>query len=299
MATSSKLAAARPTPGASTTPAAYLRDKREVLPGRFLLTLSASDLAARTQAGQYAYVTDPAPLGMLLPAVAIAGFDRIAGTVELLTDGAANPCLEPLVSLAPGDPVALEGPLGRGFEIDSRSRYLLVVTDASGLARVRAIVSDAVAAGRQVTVLLGASSVSGVPPSTLLPDEAEYVVATADGSLGHQGSITDLVADYEAWADQCFAAGSSSLLATMTTLARGRDGRMGVARLGRRRARRGTPNASETRRKAWLQIALPHPAGCALGVCLGCVTRGAKGPLRICREGPAFAADELRTETNS
>ena len=50
----------------------------------------------------------------------------------------------------------------------------------------------------------------------------------------------------------------------------------------------------EARRKAWLQLALPHEAGCALGVCLGCVVTGAGRPLRACREGPAFAASELR-----
>ena len=40
-------------------------------------------------------------------------------------------------------------------------------------------------------------------------DEAEYVVATTDGSLGHRGEVTALLPEYEAWADQCFAAGST------------------------------------------------------------------------------------------
>jgi NAD(P)H-flavin reductase len=145
-------------------------------------------------------------------------------------------------------------------------------------------------------VLLGTRSVADVLPSSFLPDEVEYVVATTDGSLGHHGQISDVVQGYEAWADQCFAAGSPALLSRLATLAKGRDGRMGVARLGRRRGRRPERGGADARRRAWLQVGLRHDAGCALGVCAGCTADGADGPVRICREGPAFAASELRWE---
>jgi NAD(P)H-flavin reductase len=180
--------------------------------------------------------------------------------------------------------------------LDPRSRYLLVVADVDGLAWARAIVDEAVASGRQVTVLLGARTVAEVYPSSLLPDEAEYVVATRDGSLGHHGDVSDVVPEYEAWADQCFAAGSDELLSRLATLAKGRDGRMGVARLGRRRGRRPEPGGADVRRRAWLQMAIAHEAGCALGVCAGCTIDAVDGPVRVCREGPAFAASELRWE---
>ncbi len=228
-----------------------------------------------------------------MPAVPIAGFDRVEGSVVLHVPR-RSPLLEGLQGLRLGDPATLDGPLGRGFEIDSRSRYLLLVADGTGFPRVRACVDEAVATGRQVTVLLGAPSVARVVPSSQLPEEAEYVVATEDGSLGHHGPVTDLVSRYEAWADQCLAAGDSNLLQRMVALARGRDERMGVARLGRRRGRRPVAVRPETRRRAWLQVALPHVAGCALGVCLACVADGADGPVRVCREGPTFTAEELR-----
>ncbi len=161
---------------------------------------------------------------------------------------------------------------------------MLVVADGGGLARVRACVDEAVASRRQVTLLLGVPGAADVLPSSLLPDEAEYVVATEDGSLGHHGSVIDLVTEYEAWADQCFAAGSEALLARMARLANGREARMGVARLGRKRGRRPDPPRTASRRRAWLQVALSHPAGCALGVCLGCAAEGTQGtPARVPR----------------
>ena len=103
---------------------------------------------------------------------------------------------------------------------------------------MRALVPEAIATGRRVVLILGARSAAEVLPSSLLPDEVEYVVATQDGSLGHHGDAADLVPDYEAWADQCVGAGSDELIARLVDLARGRDARLGVARLGRRPGRR-------------------------------------------------------------
>jgi dihydroorotate dehydrogenase electron transfer subunit len=276
---------------------AHLLESRPVLPGYRLLTWAVPDIARKLQPGQFIYVLAPRTPGLLLPAVPVAGVDRLAGHIRLLISAGTGQ--EALLALRAGDVARFEGPLGRGFEVDTHSRYLLVVTDVAGFARVGASVEEAVTSGRQVTLLLGARTAAEVLPSTLLPDEAEYVVATTDGTLGHHGSVADLVSGYEAWADQCLAAGSAELLTTLVRLAEGRRARMGVAKLGRKRRRGPEPRATVSRRHAWLQLALPHLAGCALGVCLGCVANGERGPLRVCREGPAFAAGELRWEMRS
>ena len=111
-----------------------------------------------------------------------------------------------------GRPVRPAGPAVRG-RLPGRATYC---------SSPRARRSGAPAAYRRgdprrpvVVLLYGAPEASQVYPSSLLPDEVEYVVATADGSLGHRGSVLDLVLDYEAWADQSFAAGSSSLLGAL------------------------------------------------------------------------------------
>ena len=86
------------------------------------------------------------------------------------------------------------------------------------MAGVRMLADEAIRDGRQVTLLFGAASAREVYPSSLLPDEVEYIVATDDGSLGHHGYVTDLVADYEAWADQAFACGPAPMLAALRVL---------------------------------------------------------------------------------
>jgi dihydroorotate dehydrogenase electron transfer subunit len=189
------------------------------------------------------------------------------------------------------------GPLGRGFERDPRTRHVLLVAGGLGMAGVRSMADEALAAGCNVTVLFGAQSAPHVYPSSLLPDEVEYVVATDDGSFGHRGYVTELLPQFEAWADQCFACGPQPMLAALSRLAAGRQQRMGVARLGARRGGRGSKSAPmgspQARRRAWLQVSMEQNMGCAVGACLGCVVMGTDGPQRVCREGPVFASDEI------
>jgi dihydroorotate dehydrogenase electron transfer subunit len=201
--------------------------------------------------------------------------------------------------LRPGDEVDLLGPLGRGFEVDPRSQHLLLIAGGLGIAGVRMLADQAIRDGRQVTLLFGAASSREVYPSNLLPDELEYVVATDDGSLGHHGYVTDLVPDYEAWADQAFACGPQPMLAALAKQAEGRRGRLGVAKLGRKRGGGKTVplGSPAARRKSFLQVSMEQNMGCAVGACLGCVVMSTTGtPQRVCREGPVFAAEELAWE---
>ena len=60
--------------------------------------------------------------------------------------------------LRPGDAIDLLGPLGRPFEVDPRSRHLLLVAGGLGIAGVRMLADEAIRDGRQVTLLFGAAS---------------------------------------------------------------------------------------------------------------------------------------------
>ncbi len=277
-----------------TTPAAELLETREILPGQWLQRYHAPGLAARAQAGQFAQVRDPGFSGLVLRRpVSIAGIDRTGGTISILFGGDVEGAAWP-ARLRRGDRLELHGPLGRGFEADPRSHHLLLIAQGMGIGALRALADEALAAGRRVTLLFGAPTAGEVYPSSLLPEEIEYVVATGDGSLGHRGSVADLVPAFEAWADQAFACGPASLLGELARMAVGRDGRLGVARLGRKGGGRSLPlGTSAARRRSWLQVCLEQRMGCAAGVCLGCAVPGVNGPVRACREGPVFAADEI------
>ncbi|MFI5261753.1 MAG: dihydroorotate dehydrogenase electron transfer subunit [Candidatus Limnocylindrales bacterium] len=269
---------------------------RSILPGQWLQTYDAPWLAdGGVRAGQFVHVRAPDYAGLVLRRpFSINTLDRASGqmTIHFRVTGRGT---EWLARARPGEPVEMLGPLGRPFEVDPRTRHVLLVAGGLGMAGVRALADEALDQGRQVTLLFGARAAAEVYPSSLLPPEVEYVVATDDGSMGHAGRITELVPTYEAWADQAFACGPWPMLAALARLAQGRDARLGVARLGRRGGRRtgAARGTAAARRKAWLQVSLEQNMGCAVGACLGCVVFGVDGPQRVCREGPVFAADEI------
>ena len=273
---------------------ARLLSTREILPGQWLHSYDAPWLASSAVPGQFVHVRTPGWSGLVLRRpFSINTYDRLSGqvTIHFRVTGKGT---DWLARMRPGETSEMLGPLGRGFEIDPRSRNLLLVAGGLGMAGVRPLADAGLAGGRRVAVLFGAASAAEVYPSSLLPDEVEYLVATDDGSLGHHGRVTELVAEYEAWADQAFACGPTPMLAAMAKLATGRDSRLGVARLGRKGGGRpdamGSPGA---RRKSWLQVSMEQTMGCAVGACLGCVIIGVQGPQRVCREGPVFASDEI------
>jgi dihydroorotate dehydrogenase electron transfer subunit len=276
---------------------AELVESRQILPRQWLQRYRAPWLVAGARAGQFVHVRTPDYSGLVLRRpLSINTVDRNAGvfSVHFRVYGKGT---EVIARAHPGDRLGFLGPLGRPFEMDPRTQHVLLVAGGLGVAGVRMLADEALEAGRRVTLLFGAANASLVYPATLLPDEVEYVVATDDGSLGHHGPVTDLLAGYEAWADQAFACGPQPMLAQLAQLARGRDARLGVARLGRKRGGRAAPLGSpQARRKAWLQVALEQNMGCAVGACLGCVVWGVRGPVRVCREGPVFAADEIAWE---
>jgi dihydroorotate dehydrogenase electron transfer subunit len=274
-----------------------LLSSREILPGQWLQTYEAAGMTAGARAGQFIHVRTPDWSGLVLRRpFSFNTIDRAKGTISIhfRVTGKGT---EWLARMRPGERLEMLGPLGRPFEVDPRTHHVLLVAGGLGMAGVRALADESLEAGRQVAILFGAASAAEVYPSSLLPDEVEYIVATDDGSLGHHGFVTELVPQYEAWADQAFACGPPPMLAALARLATGRDQRMGVARLGRKGGGRQSPlGSTQSRRRSWLQVSMEQNMGCAVGACLGCVVMGVDGPQRVCREGPVFAAEEIAWE---
>jgi dihydroorotate dehydrogenase electron transfer subunit len=277
--------------------AAELVDSRQILPGQWLQSFHAPELAIGARAGQFVHVRTGDYSGLVLRRpFSINTADSATGiiTLHFRTVGRGT---EWMTRVREGEKLDMLGPLGRPFEVDPRSHHLLLVAGGLGMAGVRMLADEALRDGRSVTVLFGAANVDHVYPSSLLPDEVEYIVATDDGSMGHRGFVTELVEDYEAWADQAFACGPHPMLKRLAALAAGRRERMGVAKLGRKGGGKADALGSTgARRKSFLQVAMEQTMGCAVGACLGCTVIGVEGPLRVCREGPVFAAEEISWE---
>jgi dihydroorotate dehydrogenase electron transfer subunit len=170
----------------------------------------------------------------------------------------------------PGQWLDCLGPLGRGFSLKRGDTRLLMIGGGYGVAPLLGL-TESVLGGKpraEVTLLVGASSAEHVFPARLVPAAVEYHAATMDGSLGYHGYVTDLLPEFLEWADAVYACGPHGMLES-------------VARECRTR-----PSLST-------QLAMEQRMGCAMGVCLGCVTPTTRGYKRVCRDGPVFEAGEL------
>ncbi len=175
-----------------------------------------------------------------------------------------GPGTKRLCELRAGDGVWTLGPLGRGFTPPSTGRRAILVGGGVGIAPL-AILQDQLEGS--VTVLLGFRDRAHAQGAGLL-DGAR--VATDDGSTGHHGLVTDLLAaDLERDPEAVvYACGPPGMLEGVRALC----------------AERETP----------AQLALEAGMACGFGACFGCVVekRGG-GYLRVCVDGPVVDASEL------
>jgi dihydroorotate dehydrogenase electron transfer subunit len=194
-----------------------------------------------------------------------------AFSVARYADGEAHYLIEDvgpgtkrLCELTPGEPLWALGPLGRGFTAPSQGRRALLVGGGVGIAPL-AILQDTLDA--QATVLLGFRDRERAAGAALLDDPQ---VATDDGSVGHHGFVTDLLAA-ELHRDPhavVYACGPAPMLEGVRAL-----------------CERGAVPA---------QLALEAGMACGFGACYGCVVpRRGGGYLRVCIDGPVIDAAEL------
>jgi len=170
-----------------------------------------------------------------------------------------------LCELAAGERLWLLGPLGLGFGAPEPGRRAILVGGGVGIAPLAILQDSLAAAGQPATVLLGFRDAPRAAGAQLLSDP---LIATDDGSVGHHGLITELLAA-ELAADAhavVYACGPAPMLEGVRSLC----------------AERATP----------AQLALEAAMACGFGACFGCVVpRRGGGYLRVCLDGPVIDAE--------
>lgn len=255
-------------------------ESAEVLPAQLLLKLAVpAAIAGAAKPGQFVMLRAGGPGGYdpLLPrpfSIMTATVDPSGtgdGELELLVFTGGRGA-EQLAATRPGDAFPLLGPLGNGFELGERTRRLLLLASGHGVAPLVGLARAALAHGIEVTMLLGAPSVDRLLPLSLLPDEAEVVIATADGSRGQHGRTVDLASEYLDWADRVCAYLPEHDYVELRALVH-------------RRAGGGKPVP--------VQAAMERTMACGMGVCLGCVVETTSGLRTACHDGPVFDLERL------
>jgi NAD(P)H-flavin reductase len=180
---------------------------------------------------------------------------------------AVGPGTERLCELRPGEGLNVTGPLGIGFTGPADGRRALLCGGGVGTAPLAIWQDELLARGEPAPALLGFRDADHAPGATLLHNAR---VATDDGSHGHHGLVTDLLADEldEDDAAVVYACGPPPMLEAVRALCE----------------QRAVP----------CQLALESGMACGFGACFGCVVPLREGGyLRLCVDGPVLDGTRL------
>jgi dihydroorotate dehydrogenase electron transfer subunit len=126
-------------------------------------------------------------------------------------------------------------------------------------------------------LLLAANSASDVYPIQLLPPSLEVRIATSDGSIGHAGSLLDVLPGMVGWADAICIASDPDVYASLADVIR---------------ASSHLPSLVRGRRRFAQALVVPHMP-CGVGACQACAVSTRHGPRLTCTDGPVFDLLEL------
>ena len=153
--------------------------------------------------------------------------------------------------------------LGNGYDTSAAGEHPLLIGGGVGLPPLYMLAIKLLSEGRRVSAVLGFNKSSEV----FLADELRALgvdvrIATADGSLGVRGFVTDAMdgIDYSYF----YTCGPEPML-------------------------RAVYNKSTTSG----QFSFEERMGCGFGACMGCSCKTITGYKRICKEGPVLKKEEI------
>ena len=190
--------------------------------------------------------------------------DAADGTLTLIykTVGKGT---EALSRLAPGQTLRILTGLGNGYDLTAAGDAPVLLGGGVGVPPLYLLAKRLREAGRAVQVVLGFNTASEVFY------EAEFralgcavTVATADGSRGVKGFVTDALPERPSY---FYACGPEPMLRAVCK-------KLSVSG----------------------QLSLEERMGCGFGACMGCSRQTVNGPKRVCKDGPVFTKAELLWE---
>jgi NAD(P)H-flavin reductase len=185
------------------------------------------------------------------------------GRLEFLFEN-VGPGTRRLCELRAGDGLWLLGPLGVGFRAPEDGRRPLLVGGGVGIAPLAIWQDEFVPTHPDADVLLGFRDALHAEGAGLLRDAR---VATDDGSVGHHGLVTELLAAEVDDSCVVYACGPPPMLEAVRALCASVE----------------VP----------AQLALESGMACGYGACFGCVVPTRTGYVRLCVDGPVLDAEDL------
>lgn len=218
------------------------------------------DTPCRTRPGQFVNIKLE-PFYLRRPmSVCDAEENRLTLIYKTVGDGTKY-----MTSLLPGTKLNLLVGLGNGYDTAKSGSLPLLIGGGSGLPPLYLLAKNLIAEGKSVTLMMGFNQKEEIfYREKFMSLGAKVLVATADGSYGAKGFVTEFLppaADYT----YTYACGPEAMLKAVW-------------------------NAAATSG----EYSFESRMGCGFGACMGCSMETKSGPKRICREGPVFSKEEIQ-----
>ena len=252
------------------------------------IELAAQEIPELVVPGQYVHLSIPARAEHILRRpfsvhrVSVDVGDTNSLTLTYQVTGQLS---QHMSELLPGDTCSLLGPLGQGWRLPARSKRALFVAGGVGWAALAMAAGSIAAFSVPTHILIGARNADYIAafapgidarpyPLNLYGSEAEtgqatVHIATDDGSLGHHGMNTELLAgvleQYEF--DYIATCGPEAMMEKVASLAFER----GIA----------------------CELSLERRMACGMSACLSCTVKTRSGSKKVCSDGPVFDAREI------
>ncbi len=244
------------------------------------LTFSSSIIPQSAKPGNFVHLkVSQGYYPLLRRAFSIHQTDPRKGQFDILFK-VVGPGTEILSKKRPGDSLDALGPLGNGFSLPGEDRKVMLVAGGMGIAPLWFLLSRLVEkrGNSELTFFLGARNKDElVYPEDLERWGARLVVATDDGSAGHEGLVTEVFLkeiqhqDVDFGELAVYACGPPLMLKRMTEIAKKLD--------------------------FSCQVSLENHMACGVGACWGCAVKQVDGTYkRVCADGPVFDARGLSLE---
>ena len=162
-----------------------------------------------------------------------------------------------------GDELDLLTGLGNGYNTQTSGDSPLLVGGGVGVPPMYMLCKKLISEGKRVTVVLGFNSKDDVfYENEFRALGADMHIATADGTYGTKGFVTDVIKDMQY--TFFYTCGPEPMFRAMHKMMK-------------------TPG----------QYSFEERMGCGFGACMGCSCKTLTGNKRICKEGPVMESEEI------
>lgn len=235
-----------------------LTDNRKIATAVYRATLSG-DTSAIVRPGQFVNIK----LDGLYLRRPISVCDRKENTLTLIYK-VVGEGTDMMSRMKAGERLDILTGLGNGYDTSKSGAKPLLVGGGVGVPPLYMLCRELISEGKSVTVVCGFNTKDEV----FYEDEfkalgASVHIATADGSYGTKGFVTDVIKDLPEYS-YFYSCGPMPMFRAMEKVV-----------------------------KTGGQYSLEERMGCGFGACMGCSCETLYGNKRICRDGPVLEREEI------